>query len=503
MGFAWRSTMTTKPANPTTPAQRTRRLPLRAGWLLGGIAALLCLGTLFLPELMWAYHVERAGRLIDQGMRWPDQPMSDSIPVVRAPEALRRADAQLRDALVWRPDNAYAYRRRGQIAMAEGRWQEAVALLETARQHAPENDLIIWEQALVREQQLGINWDSAVAPELDLIQDQQLQTLWQAAGLDVQQFINRGEEARAQQRFAEALRWCRRGIMLNPQAGVSWYYSGLAYEGLQQNDQALLAYKQATLVQPDFRDPWNALGQLYTARKAWPEALDAYTRAAEAKIGLSSLAAIYYRIGWLRQYFIQPLDAAQIQQAYQSALAADPPIWLQAEIYLQQGGMLMLEKDAAAAIQYFERVLQLDPSHYQGHVSLAIALWYLGKNTEARHEAAIATSLDPNKVPGYRVLALISESEGDFDQARAFFTRILEIEPDNREAQTAIERLKTKLHRLGANAAERLHCRFIQPSSCAYRAGAPSMPRCGRRCREQPLSFASECWEWRSIWFSP
>ncbi len=438
--------MTTEPTHQSTSTPRTRWLTRRRLWVPAGLIALISVGYLILPGLIWAYHVERAGRLMDQGMQWPSLPLSDSLPRVSDPAALRRADALLGTALAWRPDHAHAYRLRAQIDLAEGRWQEASANLERASQLAPANELIHWDQALAREQQLGTDWNATLVPELDRVRDEQLLRLWQAAGIDVQQLISRGEEAYSAQRFAEALRWFKRGIVLNPQDGMAWYYVGMAYDALQQPDQALLAYQQAIVVQPDFRDSWSALGEIYVGRKAWNEALAAYTQAVQAPLGQSNLAPIYYRIGWVRQYFIQPFDPTLIQQNYELALTIDgqPPKWLQAEIYYQQGGLLMAQAKWAAAVQSYQQLLLVDANHAEGRSSMALALWELGRRDEARHEGEMAIILDPDSVAGYRVLAVIHEREGDFSQARDFYTQMLAIAPDNLEAQTALERLKTR-----------------------------------------------------------
>jgi tetratricopeptide (TPR) repeat protein len=220
-----------------------------------GAVALLGIGYLVLPWLMWSTQIDRAAALIEQGTSWPAQRSSDTIPAVSDPQRLAQARAALDAAIGWRPGDAYAYRLRGQIALAEGRWEEAETAFGDASRRAPTNPLIAWERALAYERRRWSGWE----PEIGQPEDNDLRQLWQQAGLNMDQFIARGDEARHSQRPDEALRWYKRASMFAPQAGIPWYYAGLAYEALERNEQALQAYQQATAIQPDLRAASDAI----------------------------------------------------------------------------------------------------------------------------------------------------------------------------------------------------------------------------------------------------
>jgi hypothetical protein len=72
----------------------------------------------------------------------------------------------------------------------------------------------------------------------------------------MEQFITRGEEARFNQEFDSALRWYQRANVFAPQAGIPWYYAGLAYEASQRNEQAIAAYQQGIMLDPNFHNGW-------------------------------------------------------------------------------------------------------------------------------------------------------------------------------------------------------------------------------------------------------
>jgi tetratricopeptide (TPR) repeat protein len=68
---------------------------------------------------------------------------------------------------------------------------------------------------------------------------------WQAVGLTMQDFIERGEEARKAKRYEEALAWYERAARLEPGSSDGWYYKGLAHEELGEWKEALGAYERA------------------------------------------------------------------------------------------------------------------------------------------------------------------------------------------------------------------------------------------------------------------
>lgn len=130
-------------------------MPSSVKLLAAAFAVLAVLAAVWLgPLLLWAYNVEQAGALIDQGMAWPEPRMSDSIATVQDAQALDAALGHLAAAAAWRPDDAYAHRLAGQIYMARGDWSRAAAALEQARTRAPDNPLSDWEAGLAYEHML-------------------------------------------------------------------------------------------------------------------------------------------------------------------------------------------------------------------------------------------------------------------------------------------------------------------------------------------------------------
>jgi tetratricopeptide (TPR) repeat protein len=101
------------------------------------------------PWLLWAYNVERAGREMDAGLVWPEPRYADSLPKSRDERRLENALSYLATAMRWRPQDAYAQRRVGEIYAARQDWWKAAQTFETARTLAPRDPLLAWESSLI------------------------------------------------------------------------------------------------------------------------------------------------------------------------------------------------------------------------------------------------------------------------------------------------------------------------------------------------------------------
>ena len=163
--------LSTPPDEPHARRSRARPYALALGALL---AALLLAGWLLRPVLLWAYDVERAGALMEQGMAWPTPRLVDSQPQARDAAALERAQAYLDDAIRRRPAHPHAYRLAGQIAAARGEWERAAQSFERAAALASDNPLPRWEASLAYAQMQRVVARAPRTPIVDALAGGQL-----------------------------------------------------------------------------------------------------------------------------------------------------------------------------------------------------------------------------------------------------------------------------------------------------------------------------------------
>lgn len=175
--------------------------------LILALVLTLALLALASPTLLWAYHLTRAGALLDTGLAWPMPQLADSLPTEGDSVALGVAQQHLAAAERWRPDHPYAYRLAGRAALARGDWRSAAESLEEAAARAPRNPLIGWELGLAYEQL----WRGA--PADSTLRDSML-AAWRGAGFDAATFETRAAEAQAARREDEAQVWRARAALL-------------------------------------------------------------------------------------------------------------------------------------------------------------------------------------------------------------------------------------------------------------------------------------------------
>jgi tetratricopeptide (TPR) repeat protein len=179
-------------------------IPRPALALAALLALLLALAS---PTLLWAYHLTRAGALLEAGLAWPTPRLADSLPGTGDAAALLAAREHLAAAERWRPEHPHAYRLAGHVALAQGDWRGAVEMLEAAVARAPRNPLLGWELGLAYERL----WRAE--PGDTELRDRML-AAWRGAGMAAATFEARAVEADAAGRADEAAVWLGRAALL-------------------------------------------------------------------------------------------------------------------------------------------------------------------------------------------------------------------------------------------------------------------------------------------------
>lgn len=122
-------------------------------WHVAPVLVGIAVATFFvLPVVMWAYHIDQAGRAMAIALQWPAPRLADSLPTLTDTPAADRGLRQLAAAERWRPHDAYAHRLAAQISAAQNNWAMAADELTQARALRPKDPQLAWEQALVFEQ---------------------------------------------------------------------------------------------------------------------------------------------------------------------------------------------------------------------------------------------------------------------------------------------------------------------------------------------------------------
>ncbi len=401
------------------------------------IVALLALTTLtyrVTPLVLWAYHMHHANQFAAAGLIWSDPRYVDSMPQVSDALLLDQAAEHLTAAMQYRPYQARAYRLAGQIALAQGQPEQALAVLEQGRTLAPDNDLLAWDTSLVYAQidQAMPDYETAM-----------LKT-WRNTGFMSEALISQAEYARLEQRYDAARVWCQRAVLLDPYNGHAWSKMGQVETHRQNYEQSLAAYERAAALLPHDRDVWYYLGLAYVRVKQPQPALVAYEQGLNATTGSIGLSNLYHQIGNLKLTAGQPRDLAAASSAYEQALRLDDYVSRasnRSETYRQRGMLLVRQQRLDEALQQFEAALALYPENYWAHLAMAQTLWDLDRQAEALTWANTAIELRPDLKHAYSLLGRLYTESGDIVAARAMYQKVLDLDPQDKAAHQALEAL--------------------------------------------------------------
>ena len=171
-------------------------------------------------------------------------------------------------------------------------------------------------------------------------------------------------------------------------------------------------------------------------------ALASYRRGLGATDGSQRVGAsnLLYAIGWLGARNPALLTRAEAQAALRAALARDDFGALptdRSDAHFQLAHMALTDGDiAGAAAQYEAAVASAVTAdrRYLTRVSLANALWGLGRREEAMALLEEATPLQPRRTEAPLLLAQMAAARGDLERARALYVAVLALDPNDAAA---------------------------------------------------------------------
>lgn len=117
------------------------------------------------------------------------------------------------------------------------------------------------------------------------------------------------------------------------------------------------------------------------------------------------------------------------------------------EVYAHRGEKAMHAENYPLATTELEKALALKPDLYSLRISLAYSYLMQGYTSKGREQLEIVLRSNPQIPEVYFNLALIAEEEKDYDKALEYYTKVLELDPEQRDAQErlrVIRELKAK-----------------------------------------------------------
>ena len=276
-----------------------------------------------------------------------------------------------------------------------------------------------------------------------------------ASSLAVQQ-LNRGEQFRvlmadgdralASGNSYAAIEAYSGAVALRPDSMASHLRRGQAYEGQRRQDEAIRDYVEAARLQSGAADPLLALAELYESRGDVAHAAEWYGRAADVdpqnRVLLYRLAMARYRAG----------RSASAIDPLRKAVALDAGF---DEAHYLLGVVLRDAQDVAGATTSLERAIQANPSLTVAREELADVYRAQSRFSDELAQLLALAAADPR--PSRAVaIALAEARQGRYDTALATLKTVLDKDPANSLAGTAVGRVHLMRAEAAADSSRRL-----------------------------------------------
>ncbi len=206
---------------------------------------------------------------------------------------------------------------------------------------------------------------------------------------------------------------------------VTWDNLGNVYAALGESDEAMAAYRWASVLNPTYAPPWHGLGDVYSALGRDDEAIKAYQQAIAldptAAWPYNNLALVYERRGEYQQAITLYQQALEYHQADRGRSVS----------WRNLGDVYQALSRTDEAITAYQRASQFDPQDPHPYYSLGEVYSALDRPEEALAAYRRAVTLDPDYAPAYTGLGNIYGQLGRYDEAIIAYRRVIELSPDN------------------------------------------------------------------------
>ena len=242
-------------------------------------------------------------------------------------------------------------------------------------------------------------------------------------------------------------------LKVNPHQVRSYVLLGQVFYQQQQWGIALACYQKAAELEPDNADIQHNLGELFAYEQKWAEAVESFSHSIAIN---PNHAWSHYHLGTA---LMELKEWQKARQALTNFIKLKPDFYWS---HHKLGDVCAQIQEWDGAVTAYRRALEIDPtsSEIQGKINdvlpkraaldLQKAKTYYQKTLkqEPENESLYFKMLEitPDNPEIYTQLARVYQRRGDLEQAIAFYKIALQIQPNNTEVVTTLEKLKSQLN---------------------------------------------------------
>lgn len=248
-------------------------------------------------------------------------------------------------------------------------------------------------------------------------------------------WTNLGTVLYLQQRYEPALKALERAISINPTNADAYNNRGASLLALGRSAQALKAYETLVGLQPDVaNNHYNYANVLYQVGRA-KDSEQAYEEAIRRN---PDFPQAWFNLGFL---CMQDQRLEEAEGYFRRVIAIDPNYLAG---YLNLGNLLTDSGEYDEASRLYRTALEIDPDFAMARANLARILIFQSKPEEAIRELEQVLMKHPDHLEALVNYGNALSNLGRVGEARACYTRALEVEPEYDIARQNLARLNEK-----------------------------------------------------------
>ena len=229
----------------------------------------------------------------------------------------------------------------------------------------------------------------------------------------------------AQGRYEEALHSIAQAISTRPNEPAWHNEAGKILMKLSRHDQAIIAFRTAGQLAPQFAEAFYNLGTAHQEKKEIPQAISAYRQAIALR---PNYAEAYNNLG---NALLEMKDYDSAADALQRAIALVPTF---APMHDNLGCVLYESRQIEASVERFRKAISIDPHFPEAWYSLGNSLKDQEKYDESIAALQSALTLRPTFAEAWNSMAALHHERADYKAALVAVHRAIELKPDFAEA---------------------------------------------------------------------
>jgi tetratricopeptide (TPR) repeat protein len=238
-----------------------------------------------------------------------------------------------------------------------------------------------------------------------------------------------------EEKYEQAAAAFRQVSALNPKAVWGRHNLALCLEKLGRRDEAIVEFKRALALKPDYGTAWLALGQLYEEMGRTNAAEQCYNTALTNRVNQPDDLVALARFCFSRRWFGLAVTN------FSAAIELNPS---DPGLRMETGRALAVSGRHDEAARQYRTAVELAPDQAQPHMQLGVELGRLNKPALAEQEFRQVLRLDPNSIQAHADLGVALYEQKKFDEALEQFEGVLQRNPEDATAQRYAKLLRNR-----------------------------------------------------------